>query len=618
VSEFPPLRRLDAAGIAALGAASPAVARAIAPYLLEPRWIAGIDDRLSRLRLDPVRGLKAARARLREIQDAAGPEGKVAWILPNPNSWGLDADEARCVADEGLAVDAAFGIGTGDAQYTVVLGSVRRDVVGFVLTFRRLRGPGARQTFRHARRLRSSGLPIAAVLISDAAAQLASVDRLLPLAAPVLRPLVGDAAIGIWMHAHMTAGETAAAIRTVQGMAPGNPFVVARDNPMATLGTPAVLHARVDADLSWTTVEDPEEEAPLRDREGAWVRGGAYHALGFDSRVPSARPDTAPLHVARTPIPRGFAAMWSHRRGAQADLDRRLDYYRFESYLRRLDDTALAQRYHEFKVFAAAGSGPAVRTTLIDLNEQVSDLDCGLLIRECVERQSHSGGLMTVAGGSAFLAAARTEAALRVDEFGSDALSRQRTAHDYLENIPAGAPLRADVVAFVRALPDTLGRTLELGAGTGRLARELAPRASQYVCLDLTSETLPRPSGQLVSMVADVHHLALGGAQFDSVIANNVLEHASDPVAALAEVRRVLTPTGRLYALIPLDALRADYALPAHLWKADMAGIRLAVAAAGLRIERADAINLYGLGIAASFPSCNGWVCLLIAEQSGA
>ena len=288
-----------------------------------------------------------------------------------------------------------------------------------------------------------------------------------------------------------------------------------------------------------------------------------------------------------------------------------LDYFRFEAFLSRLDDVAMAQRYHEFKVFARASGGPVVRTTLIELSGDTSDAVCARLVGECSERIA--AGAATVAGGPAFFAAARTEAAARRSTIDRDVLARQRDAHGYLRDIPAAAPLRADVAAFLTTVPASLGTTLEIGAGTGRLARELQSRALRYVCVDLIPSALPNRDTILNSVAADFQHLPFPAGTFDSIIANNVLEHAADPLSALVELRRVLAPSGRLYALIPLDALSARYALPAHLWKADMPSIARALARAGFSTIQADGINMYALGIAGAFPSCFGWVCRLVA-----
>ena len=611
------LRRLPDAG--AVSGLPDHVRNTVQPLIASDRdiWMAGADDDLARVRLDSQRGLIRARARLRAIQEQLGPGRRLVWVLPSPNAWGLDPDEARAIAEERIAVDAAFAVGEGENAFTIVAGTIRRDVVGFLLSFRDLGRATIRHVAGHARQIRRAGFPVAAVLVAAPGRRVAAASPLLTLIGgrPAVRRLFGDAAFGTWVPASDAAAAFDRGAHLVNALTGSAPRIAACDRPFAAPGWEALIGGRVEADLSWRAVHHPPEPVGSVHRDGAWLTAGAYRPLDFDSRIPGAAGSAGMLRIVRTPIERGFAATWTTWRGPRADLDRLLDYHRFESYLRRMDDAALAQRYHEFKIFAHAAGGPATRTTLIELDASVSAAQCALIVAECAEAQAASHGVFTVVGGDAFLAAARAEADARTQNFGADVLARQRRAHEYLEQIPADAPMRADVVALIQAMPASLGRVLEIGAGTGRLARELEARASQYVCVDLQPETMPR-GGRVVSLVSDLHQLPIADGPFDSVIANNVLEHAADPVAALAEIRRVLSPEGRLYALVPLDALSSEYDLPAHLWKADMTGIERAAAAAGLRLDRAEAINLYGLGIAGSFPSCHGWVCLLVAGRS--
>ena len=614
VIDFPDPCALDSTRLQTLGDVSPALARAVAAHARDGVWLAGVDAGLARLRLDSRRGLARARARLQDVQQRIGAGQRLVWVLPNPNAWGLDPDEARAVAGERLAVDEASAVGEGESAFTIVSGTFRRDVVGFLLSCRDLRRSTLRHVFGHARRLRQAGLPIAVVLAADPGNRVSSLAPLLARGRGAIRRLVGDAAFGAWIVETDAAASLERSARVMTALGGFAAPVVACEHPLSPQWD-ALIAARVAADLSWRAVRDPEEPPGSLSRQGPWLTAGAYRSLGFDSRIPGAASDAGVLRIVRTPIANGFASTWAQWRGPRADLDRLLDYHRFESFLRRMDDAALAQRYHEFKVFAHAAGGPATRTTLLELDESVSAAQCEMVIAECLAAQAASAGSLTFAGGEAFLAAARVEADARMRSFGDDVLARQRKAHEYLDAIPADAPLRADVAALIDAMPAALGRTLEIGAGTGRLARELEERTSRYVCVDLQPATMPR-GGRIVSVVSDVHRLAFADGQFDTVIANNVLEHAADPVAALREVGRVLSAAGRLYALVPLDALSSEYDLPAHLWKADMTGIQRAAAAAGLRIERSDGLNLYGLGIAGSFPSCHGRVCLLVAGRS--
>src|SRR5262249_41834203 len=161
---------------------------------------------------------------------------------------------------------------------------------------------------------------------------------------------------------------------------------------------------------------------------------------------------------------------------------------------------------------------------------------------------------------------------------------------DYLGLIAREAPLRADYADFLRFVPTRLGDALEVGSGYGVLAWALAPRARRYVCLDLDRRmfaSLRRDLGQ-TAVVGDMHALPFAGGRFDSIIANNVLEHMSDPLHGLEELARVTRPGGRLLSLIPLDALNNRHDLRAHFWKTDAAGIEAAFSSAGWRTDRLE------------------------------
>jgi ubiquinone/menaquinone biosynthesis C-methylase UbiE len=106
------------------------------------------------------------------------------------------------------------------------------------------------------------------------------------------------------------------------------------------------------------------------------------------------------------------------------------------------------------------------------------------------------------------------------------------------------------------------GRVLEIGAGTGanlafypeaadavtlaepeppmakRLARRVQQQARRFDIVEAPAERLPFPD-----------------ASFDTVVSTLVLCTVSDQARALAEIRRVLTPTGRL---LFLEHIRSD------------------------------------------------------------
>jgi SAM-dependent methyltransferase len=118
---------------------------------------------------------------------------------------------------------------------------------------------------------------------------------------------------------------------------------------------------------------------------------------------------------------------------------------------------------------------------------------------------------------------------------------------------------------------------LDVGCGPGTitvdLARLVAP--GRVVGIDRAAEVVARArayaAAQGVSVeleAGDVYALPFAEASFDVVHAHQVLQHLSDPVRAMAEMRRVLRPGGLLavrdsdyacFAWAPLDPLLARW-----------------------------------------------------------
>jgi demethylmenaquinone methyltransferase/2-methoxy-6-polyprenyl-1,4-benzoquinol methylase len=120
----------------------------------------------------------------------------------------------------------------------------------------------------------------------------------------------------------------------------------------------------------------------------------------------------------------------------------------------------------------------------------------------------------------------------------------------------------------VRALQlPPLGRVLDLGAGTGDLAREVLRQqpGAHIVAADFSRRMIAigrrRPSGgEIAWVVSDAHHLPFAPAAFDGVVSGFLLRNVHDLPRALDEQRRVLKAGGRLVALdtspIPPGPLR--------------------------------------------------------------
>ena len=96
-------------------------------------------------------------------------------------------------------------------------------------------------------------------------------------------------------------------------------------------------------------------------------------------------------------------------------------------------------------------------------------------------------------------------------------------------------------------------RMLDIGCGPGNitcdLARLVAP--ATVIGADLAADVIAQATTAIPSDVtnvsfetADIYSLRFADASFDVVHAHQVLQHLSDPVAALREMRRVVAPGG--------------------------------------------------------------------------
>lgn len=99
-------------------------------------------------------------------------------------------------------------------------------------------------------------------------------------------------------------------------------------------------------------------------------------------------------------------------------------------------------------------------------------------------------------------------------------------------------------------------RVVDLGAGTGLLARALAPRVRELIAVDISERMLERLDDAAVAdgihnvdtLVADLRRLPLADESATLVVSNYAFHHLDDPgkELALAEARRILRPGGRL------------------------------------------------------------------------
>lgn len=119
---------------------------------------------------------------------------------------------------------------------------------------------------------------------------------------------------------------------------------------------------------------------------------------------------------------------------------------------------------------------------------------------------------------------------------------------------PDGPVEAALIAALVSGGSGDLGRLLDIGTGTGRIAQLLAPRAGHVTAFDKSPEMLRIARARLQTIPAESIDFVLGDfaalpfpdATFDTVLFHQVLHYAQAPEVALAEAARVMRGGGRI------------------------------------------------------------------------
>ena len=171
---------------------------------------------------------------------------------------------------------------------------------------------------------------------------------------------------------------------------------------------------------------------------------------------------------------------------------------------------------------------------------------------------------------------------------------------DQMERVQRGHFwFRARAAILLRLLRPWLGpgaRVLDAGCGTGLLLSRL-PEGLCLAGLDISPRALEHARGRLP--VADLREGALPGplpfapASQDLILLTDVLEHVEDDVAALAALRSLLAPGGRLVLTVPaLPSLWTRHDEEhGHFRRYTRAGLSGRLAAAGLKTERITFYN---------------------------
>jgi ubiquinone/menaquinone biosynthesis C-methylase UbiE len=122
-------------------------------------------------------------------------------------------------------------------------------------------------------------------------------------------------------------------------------------------------------------------------------------------------------------------------------------------------------------------------------------------------------------------------------------------------------------------------RVLDVGCGSGWVARQQAAKGGKVVSVDLSQRNLEktklavgRESADFV--LADAYRLPFRSGSFDVVIASEVLEHLNSPAACVQEFERTLAPNGRIIVSTPYKE-KIQYYLCIHCNKKTPANAHL-------------------------------------------
>ena len=118
-----------------------------------------------------------------------------------------------------------------------------------------------------------------------------------------------------------------------------------------------------------------------------------------------------------------------------------------------------------------------------------------------------------------------------------------------------------------------LGELLDIGCGQGRILKLLASRTRRAVGVDIDSDARRLARAELLLAGTpnttlrhgDMYALPFDDQDFDTVLLDDVLTTAADPLAVLREAQRLLRPGGRLLLLVSVgnadvEQLRGDLA----------------------------------------------------------
>jgi ubiquinone/menaquinone biosynthesis C-methylase UbiE len=107
------------------------------------------------------------------------------------------------------------------------------------------------------------------------------------------------------------------------------------------------------------------------------------------------------------------------------------------------------------------------------------------------------------------------------------------------------------------------GKILDVGAADGTFTKVIleSSGAEKIIGIDILKESVYwarekyKKEGRMEFGIGDAHKLEYKSATFDAVFALEILEHVSNPVKVLKEIKRVLKKGGYAVFLVPTESL---------------------------------------------------------------
>lgn len=222
---------------------------------------------------------------------------------------------------------------------------------------------------------------------------------------------------------------------------------------------------------------------------------------------------------------------------------------RVSRHIRILCDSGLAERRKEgawvFLRSSISESSDSPLAAAIAHLLAVAEKEDTAFSRRCAEDRQHLDAIR----------ASRESHAL--DWFSRHAEEWDELRSLHIEDGPVEAALTEmllDLAGSAGPSQARLGRMLDVGTGTGRIAELLAPHASHVVAFDKSPDMLRIARARLQHLRADSIELVQGdfaqipfaARSFDTVLFHQVLHYAQAPEAVLAGAARVTAPGGRI------------------------------------------------------------------------